>query len=459
MPSTSPVPPGNRPENCGDKPYDSEGPRHPSESWDTRYWPAECRHPLGHAGPATNASNRKIALWRKHRRQNDSVGQPRRYCPSTHYLDRGPPQAVPHPEALDPCAPDPGQGTRDRIPETRKPPAGTIPGDAHPSSVGSSQQKVPLASPGGENMDPPRAPNPCHQNVVSSLPPWLGVVEKMADQRPHDRGHSKHWQTPSPAPHHERKLTTAAPLKPRPPESVGLTALSRRHRSHAKHNLSDTTRHCLTAGRNLRSVTDILTSWLDFSLKQIRQLWNIWHQLIMISSQRCNPVISTLMACSNFEKPVLESAVKPDRKSDIIDTVFACKRDSMRCSVAPKSSESFCSKVRNPLLILASKSANLASNLASSFVKKFIKTWESFDKPAAPSPPAWSVATPSPIRAVTTNPADDVGTVSADETCWTDEAESFSASPQRATPQDPQTKPKNPARCTPEPLLSPPVQK
>ena len=136
-----------------------------------------------------------------------------------------------------------------------------------------------------------------------------------------------------------------------------------------------------------------------------------------------------LIACSNFEKPVLESAVKPDRKSDIIDTVFECKRDAMRCSVPHKSSESFCSKVRNLLLILASKSANLASNLASSFVKKLIKTCESFYKPATPSPPAWSVATPSPIRAVTTNSADDVGTISADETCWTDEADSFSASP------------------------------
>ena len=72
-------------------------------------------------------------------------------------------------------------------------------------------------------MDPPRAPNPCHQNVASSLLPWLGVVEKMADQHPHDRGHSKPWQTPSPAPHHERKLTTAALLKPQPPKGVGLT--------------------------------------------------------------------------------------------------------------------------------------------------------------------------------------------------------------------------------------------
>ena len=138
-------------------------------------------------------------------------------------LGQGTPEAVPHPEALDPCAPDPGQGTRDRIPETRKPPAGTIPSDAHPSSVGSSQQKVPLASPGGENMDPPSGLNPCHRNVVSSLLPWLGVVEKMADQCPHDRGHRKHWQTPSPAPRHERKLTMAAPLKLRPPEGVGLT--------------------------------------------------------------------------------------------------------------------------------------------------------------------------------------------------------------------------------------------
>ena len=71
MPSTSPAPPGNRPENCGDKPYDSEGPRHPSESWCTCYWPAECRHPLGHAGPAANASSRKTpsrpsqGLWER----------------------------------------------------------------------------------------------------------------------------------------------------------------------------------------------------------------------------------------------------------------------------------------------------------------------------------------------------------------------------------------------------------
>ena len=34
-------------------------------------------------------------LWRRHRRQNNSVGQPRRYCPSTNYLDRGPPQLSP----------------------------------------------------------------------------------------------------------------------------------------------------------------------------------------------------------------------------------------------------------------------------------------------------------------------------------------------------------------------------
>ena len=71
MPSTSPAPPGNHLQNCGDKPYDSEGPRHPSELWDTWYWPAECRHPLGHAGPAANASNRKTpsrpsqALWER----------------------------------------------------------------------------------------------------------------------------------------------------------------------------------------------------------------------------------------------------------------------------------------------------------------------------------------------------------------------------------------------------------
>ena len=163
-------------------------------------------------------------LWHRHRRQNHSVGQPRR---PQHALlgDRGQgtPEAVPHPEALDPCAPDPGQGTRDRIPETRKPPNGTVPSDTHPSSVGSSQQKDPLASPGGENMDPPRAPNPCHRNVVSLPPPWLGVVEKMAGQRLHDRGRRKHWQTPSPAPRQERKLTTVAPLKPRPLEGVCLT--------------------------------------------------------------------------------------------------------------------------------------------------------------------------------------------------------------------------------------------
>ena len=71
MPSTSPAPPGNRPENCGDKPYDSEGPRHPSESWYMCYWPAECCHHLGHAGPAANASSQKTpsrpsqALWER----------------------------------------------------------------------------------------------------------------------------------------------------------------------------------------------------------------------------------------------------------------------------------------------------------------------------------------------------------------------------------------------------------
>ena len=136
-----------------------------------------------------------------------------------------------------------------------------------------------------------------------------------------------------------------------------------------------------------------------------------------------------LIACSNFEKPVLESAVKPDRKSDTIDTVFAYKRHSMHCCLAHKSSESFCSNVRNLLLILASKSTHLASNLASNFVKKSSKTCESFDKPAAPPLPAWSVTTPSPDGAVATNAADNVGTVSVDETCWAEEASSFSASP------------------------------
>ena len=87
-----------------------------------------------------------------------------------------------HPGALSPCAPDPGWGTRDGIPESWKPPVGTVPGDTNPSSVASSQKKVSLASPGGENMDPPKEPNPCHQNVVSLLPPKLDVVQKTFGQ-------------------------------------------------------------------------------------------------------------------------------------------------------------------------------------------------------------------------------------------------------------------------------------
>ena len=66
---TSPALPGDRPGNCGDKLYGSEGPQHPSEPWDTCHWPAECCHTLKHAGQAASVSNQEIqsrpsqALW------------------------------------------------------------------------------------------------------------------------------------------------------------------------------------------------------------------------------------------------------------------------------------------------------------------------------------------------------------------------------------------------------------
>ena len=144
---------------------------------------------------------------------------------------------------------------------------------------------------------------------------------------------------------------------------------------------------CISAWNKSDNCETFDTNWFNFEISlpcqpiSTTRSSKSWIKVVQFVDQKpkCNPVISNLIACSNFEKPVLESAVKPDRKSDTIDTVFACKRDSMRCSVTHKSSESFCSKVRNLLLILASKSANLASNLASSFVKKNPL------KPASPS--------------------------------------------------------------------------
>ena len=43
---------------------------------------------------------------------------------------------VPCPGAPRPCAPDAGRDTRDEIPESWKPPAGTIHGGTHPLSFG-----------------------------------------------------------------------------------------------------------------------------------------------------------------------------------------------------------------------------------------------------------------------------------------------------------------------------------
>ena len=110
----------------------------------------------------------------------------------------------------------------------------------------------------------------------------------------------------------------------------------------------------------------ILYSWLNIcetNATTLKYLTNwLWSEAIDVT---LSPV--ALMTCSNFENPLLNSRVKPERISNNIDNVFACKRDSTCCFITHTFSESLFSKITNQLLILAAKSANMASNLASNF--------------------------------------------------------------------------------------------
>ena len=73
-------------------------------------------------------------------------------------------------------------------------------------------------------MDPPREPNHCHQNVVSSFPHgWLWWKRHLTSAPMTEfieRTVRLPLQQPLP---HDRQSTTAGPLMPRPPEGVCLT--------------------------------------------------------------------------------------------------------------------------------------------------------------------------------------------------------------------------------------------